>query len=387
LSADITTLNLNSTASISGGTAGLIAVTGALNNPTISNTSNWANGSTAQINIGDTSTILYNIYGGATGFTTNNIFTLQGRGSTNVLFNNQAIYASANNTHSLGTSSIYWSNTYSSRYYLNSTTYIDGGTAGQATLTGTLTSQTVTPVTTATYTLGDSLHYYLSADITTLNLNSTASLSGGTAGVANLTGSFNQTGNGITIGSSTAGISTTGNDVVLTMNSSNTAFRATRTNTWGDSASALFFEIGNSSDNAVFTLKNGSTIGRLAFTTGVVQFFASYFTSLPTPTANNLLELINSSSSKVFSVNNVGKIQLAVGANTSIGTAVLTAGTVTVSTTAVTASSLIFLTCQALGTVTVASALSVGTIVAGTSFVINSAVVTDTSTIGWWIIN
>jgi hypothetical protein len=236
---------------------------------------------------------------------------------------------------SLGTSSLYFAQTYSNRYYLNSTAYIDGGTAG----------------------------------------------------AANLTGSFNQTGNGITIGSSTAGISTTGNDVVLTMNSSNTAFRATRTNTWGDSASALFFEIGNSSDNAVFTLKNGSTIGRLAFTTGVVQFFASYFASLPTPTANNLLELINSSSSKVFSVNNVGKIQLAVGANTSIGTAVLTAGTVTVSTTAVTASSLIFLTCQALGTVTVASALSVGTIVAGTSFVINSAVVTDTSTIGWWIIN
>jgi hypothetical protein len=81
------------------------------------------------------------------------------------------------------------------------------------------------------------------------------------------------------------------------------------------------------------------------------------------------------------------KLNIATGTNAIAGTATLAAGTVTVSTTAVTASSIILLTVQSLGTVTVASALSVGTKTAATSFVINSAVLTDTSVIGWLIIN
>lgn len=76
----------------------------------------------------------------------------------------------------------------------------------------------------------------------------------------------------------------------------------------------------------------------------------------------------------------------AAGAN-SAGTVPLVAGTATVATTAVTANSLIQLTCQALGTVTVPSALAVTTKTAGTSFVILASQVTDTSTIFWRIIN
>lgn len=83
----------------------------------------------------------------------------------------------------------------------------------------------------------------------------------------------------------------------------------------------------------------------------------------------------------------LSKLAIPTGTNASAGTATLTAGTVTVNTTAITASSIVFLTVQSLGTVTVASALSVGTITAATSFVINSAVLTDTSVIGWMIIN
>jgi hypothetical protein len=45
------------------------------------------------------------------------------------------------------------------------------------TLTGTLTSQTITPSTTATYTLGDSSHYYTNVYSSVLNLSSTSSLS------------------------------------------------------------------------------------------------------------------------------------------------------------------------------------------------------------------
>ncbi len=86
----------------------------------------------------------------------------------------------------------------------------------------------------------------------------------------------------------------------------------------------------------------------------------------------------------------------AAGAN-SFGTATLTGGTVTVATTAVTASSIIFLTRMSVGATGAndLGILSVGTIVAGTSFDINAWTVTnatalqadDVSVIGWMIVN
>jgi hypothetical protein len=79
------------------------------------------------------------------------------------------------------------------------------------------------------------------------------------------------------------------------------------------------------------------------------------------------------------------KIKIATGSNASIGTSTLIAGTVTVSTTAVTSSSKIFLTCAVTGGTL--GFLSVGTITNGTSFVINSSSVLDTSQINWFIIN
>ena len=80
------------------------------------------------------------------------------------------------------------------------------------------------------------------------------------------------------------------------------------------------------------------------------------------------------------------KLSITTGTNASIGqSAAMTAGSITISTTAVTASSLIFLT-NALPGGTVGT-LSVGTITAGTSFVINSSSATDTSKVNWWIIN
>lgn len=81
-------------------------------------------------------------------------------------------------------------------------------------------------------------------------------------------------------------------------------------------------------------------------------------------------------------------ITIGVGANASIGTsAPMVAGTVTVNTTAVSASSLIFLSVNTPGgTQGILSAPS-ASIVAGTSFVINSSSATDTSTVNYWIIN
>ena len=81
------------------------------------------------------------------------------------------------------------------------------------------------------------------------------------------------------------------------------------------------------------------------------------------------------------------KIEIADGADASIGTATLVAGTVTVSTTAITASSKVFVTVAALGTVAAPQAMLVDAIVAGTSFDITSADATDTSDVNWLIIN
>lgn len=84
------------------------------------------------------------------------------------------------------------------------------------------------------------------------------------------------------------------------------------------------------------------------------------------------------------------------GAN-SFGTVTLSGGTATISTSAVTASSIIYLTRQSVGSTGAAALgeLSVGTISANTSFVINAwsqadataLAATDVSVIGWMIVN
>ena len=69
------------------------------------------------------------------------------------------------------------------------------------------------------------------------------------------------------------------------------------------------------------------------------------------------------------------------------GSVALMGGSATVSTTAVTSQSLIFLTPQNLGTVVVPTAVAITATVVGTSFTITSANMTDTSTIAWQIVN
>lgn len=74
------------------------------------------------------------------------------------------------------------------------------------------------------------------------------------------------------------------------------------------------------------------------------------------------------------------------GANCKMGVATLAAGTVTVATTAVTAASLIFLSDAGGGVLANIGSLSVGTVTGGTSFVVNSSNVLDTSKVNWLII-
>lgn len=67
-----------------------------------------------------------------------------------------------------------------------------------------------------------------------------------------------------------------------------------------------------------------------------------------------------------------------------MGRATLVAGTVTVSTNAITANSEVFLTCQTAGGTP--GFLRKGTVVAATSFVITSSSASDTSVVGWMIV-
>lgn len=103
-------------------------------------------------------------------------------------------------------------------------------------------------------------------------------------------------------------------------------------------------------------------------------------------TANR--SVANTSATQTFTNKTFGdKINITTGSNASVGTATLVAGTVTVSTTAVTSSSKIFLTDATTGALTNIGTPTVGTIVNGTSFVINSSNILDTSNINWFIIN
>lgn len=82
------------------------------------------------------------------------------------------------------------------------------------------------------------------------------------------------------------------------------------------------------------------------------------------------------------------KLSIATGANASIGTsAAMTAGTITIATTAVTANSIIFLTVNTPGGTQGTLSAPTASIVAGTSFVIDSSNAADTSTVNWLIIN
>lgn len=101
---------------------------------------------------------------------------------------------------------------------------------------------------------------------------------------------------------------------------------------------------------------------------------------------------------KILSVRNNTTEKLAVGKNGQLhtptgnadsvaGTATLSGGTVTVSTTAVSASSMILVSHNTPGGTMGHLSAPVASIVAATSFVINSSSGTDTSTVNWWIIN
>lgn len=122
-----------------------------------------------------------------------------------------------------------------------------------------------------------------------------------------------------------------------------------------------------------------STTGNIVATAGAVNAGTSMTATLGNITATNGNVVLGTAGNK---------LSIATGANASMGTSVaMTAGTVTVSTTAVTASSKIFLSANTPGGTQGVLSAPTASIVAGTSFVINSSNAADTSTVNWLIIN
>lgn len=134
-----------------------------------------------------------------------------------------------------------------------------------------------------------------------------------------------------------------------------------------------------SAGNNITTLNNiTATTGNITASSGLVSGVG--LTSLVSPITAVNGDLILSTAGN--------KIEIATGANASCGTSgAMTSGSIVISTTAVTASSLIFLTPNALGTVTTPKELYVSARTPGTSFTITSADATDTSTVNWFFIN
>ncbi|MEU9323183.1 glycosyl hydrolase family 28-related protein [Streptomyces canus] len=151
----------------------------------------------------------------------------------------------------------------------------------------------------------------------------------------------------------------------------------------GSSASVAILRAAGT-DTAVSTRVGAETASRFFFNaSGSLQWnsgSASTDVQLERGAANRLDLLLAD-----LRIGTAGRgLRVAEGSNAKMGTATLTAGAVTVSTTAVTANSRIFLTSQS-GT-TNAGFLSVSTRTAGTSFAIASSNASDARTVAWMIV-
>jgi len=149
---------------------------------------------------------------------------------------------------------------------------------------------------------------------------------------------------------------------VVTIVTSSTAKRAFDYRVTGDAVSRVRLDA--SSTSGTITLGDG--------TTADVNLYRSAANTLATDDD--------------LAINAAGKgLKVKEGSNAKMGvTSAMTAGSITVSTTAVTASSRIFLTAQTTGGTP--GALRVSARTAGTSFTITSTSGTDTSTVAWMIV-
>lgn len=143
--------------------------------------------------------------------------------------------------------------------------------------------------------------------------------------------------------------------------------------------------------NTVLGNASGDTLTFNASTVSVPNGLNFDTNTLVIDATNNRVGVAQASPTEALDVTGnarvTGKMLHTEGAAGSVGVATLVAGTVTVSTTAVTANSRIFLTRDTPGGVVGDLSAPTASITAATSFVINSDNVADTSTINWFLVN
>jgi hypothetical protein len=264
------------------------------------------------------------------------------------------------------------------------------GTAGQITSTGTNSPGAITLSLPSAITTPGSLTTTSSLSVgTTLGVTGLSTLAALTqVGAA----SINASGSGVTIiGTGGTGAveigNATGNTAVTGGMSIGTTLGVT-----GLTTLAALTQVGTSHINitgsGVTVIGTGGTgavqIGNATGNTAVTGSLTASTTLTATAgaiTATNGNLVLGTTGNKLV-------IHASTAASDSIGTSVaMTAGSVTVSTSAVTASSIIFVSINTIGGTAGAVSAPVASIVPGVSFVINSSSGSDTSTVNYWIVN
>jgi hypothetical protein len=221
--------------------------------------------------------------------------------------------------------------------------------------------------------------------------------------IGNLAGNTNSTGGGNTIVGSSAGGSSNGANITLlgfeagknSTSANGNVFigtQAGRDTTTGGTNTFIGFNAGLTSTTSTGQIVIGSSAVALGTNTTVIgtatTTYAAIFGNLllgSTTDSGVSGEKLQVTGDLVLRVAG-NKIKIATGSNASAGTVTLSGATTTVSTTAVTANSIILLTTQSVGGT--AGYLVVSAKSAGVSFTITSSMGgTDTSVVGWVIIN
>jgi hypothetical protein len=199
-------------------------------------------------------------------------------------------------------------------------------------------------------------------------------------GIANVAVGINA-GNVMTSGSSNTFVGS-GTAAALTSGSSNTFLGVSSgaAMTTGSSNVILGGHTGNVGGLDIRTSSNRMVLSDGAGNIRAYHNATNWLIGTVTDGSTGILQLSGS-----LGLNTAGnKLNIATGSNASVGTGTLSSGTATISTTAVTANSIIqvqLTSCSSCGT------LYIGTVTAGTSFVVNSTNGSDASTFNYWIIN
>ncbi len=255
------------------------------------------------------------------------------------------------------------------------------GTASQITSTGTNSPGAITLSLPSSITTPGSL-----TTTTTLSVGTNATV----AGTLGVTGTTTLAAVGATNGTFSGTLGVTGTSTLHALTQTGTASinASGASNTTIGTGGTGFVQIGNATGNTEVTGSLTASTGLVA-TTGGVTATAGGVTATAgdiTATAGDLIATagnldLNGAASKI-------NLNVATGASASAGVVALALGVATVTTSAATTSSLIFVSYNSYGSAAGGFLTGAATPALAGSFIIKSSDTTDsTSTVNWWVIN